>query len=239
MENNIVPKDTKTILKDAFEHSLKVEFICHFKGIPFVHEATIDKLTRHYIVFNTFPSQMIAIKETGHVYIVHPKYKERIIEAKFLEMKKGEDGAVSLYDFELYTGDRISRKKLRIVPDEATFNLKVIDEMVKMYYPRVIDVSDDSVSLSFNELPHSIHMDCIFYVKITFTNPKGLKKTEITLKCKPLRIGEVGGKARVVGTFVDIKDTKKELLDLYLQSEQLRIVNEFKLIKNIELGKVS
>ena len=46
--------NAKMILKDAYEKNIKVEFICHFKGIPLIQETVIDKLTRHYILFKTF-----------------------------------------------------------------------------------------------------------------------------------------------------------------------------------------
>jgi hypothetical protein len=81
-------------------------------------------------------------------------------------------------------------------------------------------------------------MENIFHVKISFKPPVGFKNIKVTLKCKPIRIGEVGKKARVVAKFIEIQDDRKKILDQYLEQQQLRIINEFKLIQNLELGRL-
>jgi len=229
--------DAKMILNDAYENNIKVEFICHFKGIPLVQKANIDKFTKNYILFNTFSTQVVAIKETGHVFVIHPQYKDDVIEAKFLEIKKGEEETVSLYDFTLCDSHRVLRQKLRVVPDDK-FVIQVIDALVKIHTPRIVDISSQTISLSFSKLPSTIHMESFFHVKISFKPNKDFKTVTVALKCKPIRIGEVGGRARIIADFIDLTDDKKKLLDEYLKTQQLRILNEFKLIKNIELGKI-
>ncbi len=227
----------KKILKEAYESNDMLEFICYFKGIPLTHKATIDKLTAHYILFNTFPTQIVAIKETGHVFIKYSKYNDNVIGAKFLQINKKNKESISLYDFDLYDKNKVGiRKKLRIVPDD-TFSLKVIDRIVKIYSPQVVDISDDSIALDFNELPSTIDMKSIFYAKMIFKVSKGSLYTPITLKCKPLMISKIGNNFRVVANFIDVKEMKKTLLDKYLVNQQLRILKEFRTITNIELGK--
>ena len=230
--------DARQLLKELYTEDETLEFVCYFKSMPFVHAAKISKLTRHYILFNTTPNQIVAIQETGHVYIISKKYPNYTFEAKFLEMSKTDDTAISLYDFEVFNQTYRPRQKLRIVPD-SSFELTLIDFMIKIHKPDVNTISSNSISLSFDRLPSTINMNTEFHIKIKFRLDNGESSGKIAIKCSPIRIGEVGGLPKVVASFISIKKDNQELLDKYLYDQQLKVIQEFKSISDIVLWKVN
>ena len=237
IEHNGQVLTAKTLFQNAFDKKQELEFICYLKGIPFTHKAVIEKLTRHYIIFRTYPTQIVAIKTTGHVFILHPEYKEYTLEAQFLEMKDDDSECVSLYNFKLIDEEFIKRKSIRLFPDN-TFSLKLIDPLVRIYEPRVRDISDSSIFLEFSkELPVGISLNSSFHIKMSFRDKHTKKLVSLTVKCSAYRIGEIGGRATLVAIYEPLTFEKQQLLDSYLYSLQLAIINEFKLVTHTELGK--
>lgn len=210
------------LLESLKNNNSKLDIHNYYKGLSITNSATIRSIKDDSITIKTAFLQQKAIKYEGKTLIVsetlpYPILSEEV-EVVGFEMEYSELGKLKFVDT-----SPISRKTIRLVPEENHKVSLFIGEKEFNGNIKIEDISLDAVKLKLNALPAGLNKSDEITPKITLEMDD--EPLIINTKATVLRQSESADSFSVVFFFQYLKKTQ---LIKYITKRQMVIIREFK-----------
>ena len=210
------------MLNQLQEDGIKVEVHNYYKGLSITNSAVMKSVKEGEITIETTFLQEKAIQFEGKTIITSEELPHAI-ECNEVAVIGFEKEYVELKALQYVKTSPISRKTIRVVPeDEHTVSLFISGKEFSGDV-RVEDISLDAVKLKLNSLPAGI--DRVGEVTVNVVLDLDKEPLIINTKATMFRKNELEHSFSVVFKFDDLKKT---LLVKYITKRQMAIIREFK-----------
>ena len=214
------------LLEVIQRNSAKIELHNYYQGLSITHKGVIVEVKENSIVLKTIYMQQKAIQLEKSTIIVSEALPSAIGCASIVKIGF-ENQTIELTDLKFLKSSPISRKTIRVSPDEKYSASLFLGEN-KFHGDIVIeDISLDAVKFKLNAIPAGLQQGDEVNLDIVLELDK--KPLIINTKATVLRKIESRYSFSVVFMFQDVK--RSELIK-YITKRQMAIIREFKGLQN-------
>ncbi|RXJ89411.1 hypothetical protein CRV01_07980 [Arcobacter sp. CECT 8983] len=235
IENSDEESIEDDLFKELYDSKLnnnKIELINHYKGIPFIHDASIINIEKDRIRIKTENVQIKAIryekKTTIHI-------ENKILNAK-LESYDELSNIVCLKDLVQVETSSKNRKTVRVDPDE-TFNGSIFANSERYSY-KVESISSSSISFIAKNITNKLRLGDKVDIVIGFKTEHEasfeniiVHKERLAFKALVHKIKEINNDYSKIVFIYELSFGDRKILEKYIYQRQLFLIKEFKKLK--------
>ncbi|NVJ54336.1 MAG: response regulator [Campylobacteraceae bacterium] len=235
LENSEEESNEDDLFKELYAFKLnnnKIELVNHYKGIPFIHDASIINIEKDKIRIKTENVQVKAIRYEKDTTI---HFEDKIVNAKF-ESYDEHSNILCLKDLvEVETSSK-NRKTLRVAPDEM-FNSSIFANSERYNY-KVESLSSSSISFTAKNVTNKLRVADKVDIVIGFKTEHEasfenviVHKERLSFKAFVHKIKKIDNDYSKIVFIYELSFGDRKILEKYILQRQLELVKEFKELK--------
>ena len=220
------------LYKELYELKLnnnQIELINHYRGVPFIHNASIINIEKDKIRVKAEKIQVKAIKYEKDTTI---HYEDKIVNAKF-DSYDEVSNTLCLKDLHEVDTSAKDRKTVRVDPDEL-FTASIFANSERYNY-KVESLASNSISFRAknitNKLRSGDRVDIVIGFKTeheaSFDN-KIVHKERLALKALVYKVEKLDNDYSKIIFIYELSFGDRKILEKYISQRQLELVKEFK-----------
>ena len=214
------------LLEVIQRNSAKIELHNYYKGLSITNDAVITDINKNSIVVKTTYLQQKAIQFEQKTIIVSQALPKTLACSTIINMSFDKQ-SVTLGGLSFVNSSPVTRKTIRVVPDEKQSASLFIGENKFPGEVSIEDISLDAVKLKLNALPAGFDKGSNVIVDLVLELDK--RPLILNMEATLYRKSESRHSFSVVFLF---KETKKSELVKYITKRQMAIIREFKGLQN-------